>query len=257
LVNNMTSNTWLSLLPQIATWVTVVLILLTFLEMVRQRRTTYRPELVVSGLTVYGYLDNFLKPAIWLDEDVDSLDPHGGILGHRPLKLLIHNLGLGAAREVQLSWEVDLKKLIEDIESLQGASGDTTEVSLNQQGHVVIEFEDRGFISINPENDLNHSLDFVLPASVDKSGTSVQFPITYVDLMSLKLSQEFHIFMQGPGSPISGFSFEPLTLRLRYKDIAGRKHSKNLLFEPSLIGIRLDPFEPGAHVFTARLEPAE
>ena len=64
----MTLDQLIAIIGQVATWITVLFVLLTLREMERQRRESYKPELVVSRerLSLFGNQKGKVTlPIVW------------------------------------------------------------------------------------------------------------------------------------------------------------------------------------------------
>jgi hypothetical protein len=104
------SQETLTLLTIIGTFLAAIATFLTVLEMRWQRRTTYKPDLIVesTGFDIYpDGRDHFGTIA------TDRKRPEGKRWTH--LSLTARNAGFGPAKSVTFSWETDLQDFLESI----------------------------------------------------------------------------------------------------------------------------------------------
>lgn len=251
----MTPEDWLSLLAQVATWFTVLLVLFTFFEMIRQRKSTYRPDIVVSRSMVYGHFNESLLPDIWMSKDIEPGKLETDFAQSRRYRLRAHNLGLGAAREVDFKWSMDLKKIVNAIYDREAASEESTDISLDENEILRFELGSTLNMWINTKVDLIHSADYILPASVESSGHELPLPLSYIELMSYQMMQEARGRRNKDDDSSKPMpAFQPLSLKVRYRDIGGSKHSKEFQIQPSIIYIKYGEMVAGDQMFSALLE---
>src|SRR5687768_4300953 len=107
-------TTLLTIIGQIATWVTIALVYFTLREMRNQRRAAQKPELIIPKVPIYGYaVDNEIFIASkWSNRELknDSI-----VVEERP-QAIIYNIGAGAAKEINIKWDFDLSGAIKSIQ---------------------------------------------------------------------------------------------------------------------------------------------
>jgi hypothetical protein len=247
----------IEVLPHIATWVTVVLVIFTLIEMAKQRKSTYKPDIVVSKSFIYAYLGHSKLPNRWLDHKPEDNEIDIDEVSYKGYFMRAHNLGLGAARDVEFVWNFDRNKIIQKIESISQTYPDQIRISLNERGFLEIDIDKSIGMWINLKRDLEHSTDYILPASIDNAGYKLRFPSTYSDLVSILLMVESHRIRNsenGEKGEIFAIEFPSLDLKIEYRDIGGSKHSKNLEFSFSISQMALGDLLVGDCMFAASLE---
>jgi hypothetical protein len=249
---SMTSNT-LSLLAQIATWVTVVLVFFTFFEMVKQRKATYKPDIVIGKTYIHAYMSDQGLPDIWLNNriaDNEKLDLDNSF---HDFCLPVHNLGLGAARDVKFEWYLDLNDFIERVKQISKSTSLSFEMSISDNNWLNFKFSDKFNSSINLNFDLLTEVDFILPVAERKFEPKLRLPYSYVFLVSLYILCQVSRTEQDTLENHE-IDIPKLELSIHYKDIGDSKHSKKYIFEFSIIMITYAEFSTGDLLFSADLE---
>src|SRR3972149_11460007 len=95
------------IIGQLATLVAVLFVFLTLQEMVKQRKASYKPEIIIPNVSIYGYVDNpdeiFISNR-WSNKELT--DEY--VVGNLP-KVSLYNIGLGAAKSIKIKWDFDLQ----------------------------------------------------------------------------------------------------------------------------------------------------
>jgi hypothetical protein len=115
----METNELINLLIAIGSLITSSIAIFTLLEIKKQRKESYKPDLTIRGnnFFVQGYLNNFKEscykyyiPEYTQDSDLDINYEDG-----KTYRLKMINIGLHAAKDIQLSWEYNYKEAIDII----------------------------------------------------------------------------------------------------------------------------------------------
>ena len=105
-----------SVVGQLATWLTIVLVYLTLQEMRNQRKASQKPDLIIPKFSFVGYVFGFSDetmtsltiPRSWVDSHDEFWQPtHQKILDDRPFinaGITLYNVGFGVAKNIQLKW---------------------------------------------------------------------------------------------------------------------------------------------------------
>ncbi len=214
-------------LVSLAGLVTAVAALLTVREMVNQRRSAYRPEIVGVGCTFTIERLGVQSPYRWR-EDV-QLGRHRQVSyeDDHDLSVRIFNIGKGAAQSISWEWSWDLEQVIEQIHKADTA-GDwsinvTASEALGRPGDPsardvpLIEVRGPGKEeSFTVLLDNKGRLHYLLPAGIDGTPGLVPLPTAYMDLHAISAS----VALPGRAEPLYP-SPCPLTLSLTYRDIGG------------------------------------
>lgn len=228
----MTQET-LTLLTTIGTFLAAIATFLTVLEMGWQRRTTYKPDLIVesTGFNIYpDGTDHFGMIS------VDGERPAGIAGSEETLKA--RNAGFGPAKNVTYSWDTDFQAFLESI----GKVDASIVASEYQAGRLLRLFNTE---NLEHTHNLLSQLRGKLPAVMADVAAGFYFPSAYLHLLRLSLNvrakreeeliragadlRDRHMFYMGAfdGRP-------PLTLTLSCKDLGGSEHTKKFTVQPEV-----------------------
>src|SRR6266498_3791121 len=245
---------------QIATWITVVIVFLTLREMEKQRRESYKPELVVPTLDLFGYGNKkgkLIIPIEWNKEILkdDSLPHDEQDKWFNPTIspcLTIYNLGLGAASNINIVWNYDIDSTIEVI----------TDYCYKNSIPIIIKTDPTWGLQINvdetfnltttshPPFDTNFQIAFVPPISISPKGTDIHLPNVYKIIVSLLI---YTLANQDKGLDVINMMIPPLKLTINYEDIGNRKYRKVFDVKLSIHGL-IHPFKSGHVTFLGKIE---
>jgi hypothetical protein len=123
-------NLIVSIIGQIGTWITIILVFLTLREMGKQRRESYKPVIVIPrfGLQAEGkaeseviIFDDLHRGGIF-DETQQAYKGEefakGGNFGKWD-HVVLYNLGAGAAKEISVEWKLEFD-VFEAVDSIKG-----------------------------------------------------------------------------------------------------------------------------------------
>ncbi len=250
------SITNIELLAQIATWVTAFLVLLTLLEMIRQRKSTYKPDVVISRAPIYAYLGKVGLPSLWFshkltDEEIETVSSV-----REGYSIPVHNLGLGAARDVQFSWSYDIEEFIHQIDLISKYNPVRIEISILDENYLKIEVYERMHSGTDINSDLEKSVDFILPASIESEGFKLFVPSSYIMLVSIYLLNLVYREKKDESFNINILNIDlpSLELKVLYRDIGGSRHSKKFQLNLSYFFLRIGDLLDGDLLFSAFLE---
>lgn len=227
----LTTEEWISLIGAIATsggaWATFC----TVKEVKKQREASYKPDFVLR--TQYAYA--FRKPNSpslifeWFDQRPDAEVVEQSLAPPKPpgYSLSLLNVGLGAAKTIQATWNIDLTKWIPEIKALAQSNRthlditqSRTENSLQLSGPEIL-FPVTHMIA----NQMTEEADHLLPASLDEHGFSISLPGIYLTLTAIQCALGARLgTARGIRDPWS--SIPSATLSLTYADIGGKRHSR-------------------------------
>lgn len=225
----MTWEIWIALASSLAATAAVAVAILTLREMISQRRTVYRPELILAReyLAATRGDDNELR---W---QRDGSQSPGSIFPSVPL----FNIGLGAARDVELIWDFDrqsFRNILKDVSS----------------GRIVIKHDDGPLVGILIDDehritfnskDFERHLSYVLPAGISSEPNFLNVPIEYATYLEL-LPQAYSMASATNGIQ-HWHSVPPLEATIRYRDIGDNLHQRRLRVEFQLCTMRFDKDE--------------
>ena len=252
----------LSLLTQIATWITVLLVLFTLFEMVKQRKATYKPDIVISNNSVYVYISQSGFPDIWLEERIAKGDIFETSEPNLKFQLPIYNLGLGAARDIEIEWKYDHANFIKAVNQISTYSPKKFNLSMTDYDFLLFEIPGKYRSYINLEGELINKKNFLLPYSMEDKSESISLPQGFMLLVSVYALCDISKCLK-ERSHFPKFDIPQIDLSIKYNDIGGSTHSKTfkfklLLGEVSLLapsGEKLDvnTYSEGEFIFFAYL----
>jgi len=185
--------------------------LFTLREMRAQRVHSYKPEIAIPEVC-FNYTNEFPNYIrIWTTDDKE------------PLKLKIHNIGRGVAKNIKFEWEYDIVKMIERFYLLRTSEGH--EINLDISGDRLTYTESGVIKSGGGITSDNTSLDFMLAAETNIEGHLLDLPMTYITISTsiYKYSDPRKIFN------LENYNegLEPLHLKISYEDIGGAIMTKS------------------------------
>lgn len=197
---------WIALVGAIATLMATIIVLLTLFEMMKQRKQSYMPDIVISDVC-FNYESGLSTFAdIWTMDDKDFLS------------LKVHNIGLWAAKDINFRWHYDMHEMIERF----------YKISKEGKGEIEIDSDDRRlFYKKNGETlsacslsiDNSH-FEFLLPCRDEKDYLKLSIPNSYITIATAFYE---HVSIQElVGHNDFDFGLSPMELIATYKDIGGR-----------------------------------
>ncbi len=150
------------------------------------------------------------------------------------------NVGLGAAKNVAGLWSFPLDNIIHSINALAQQTLTPADLT-NDHGMLSIKSTLFGDVILLWKNQQAVTIDYVLPATVQKEPLQLRVPITYITVASMLVYLQVKLNALGLGIP-------PLRLNLTYYDIGNHIHETSY-------GIHFNVLAAGEDHFTAFLEP--
>jgi hypothetical protein len=229
----MTVDQSIALIASIGACLSAIATFLTVRQIAKQREASYRPELVFSR-TFFDAIPDPIRagslPTRWINrqivaESTPSLED---------LSVCFRNVGLGAAKSVAILWSFPLEQTVERVNKAAQRTLTPAYFSIDEWG-VSIKSETLGNGTSMWKNQQRVSLDFVLPASVQKEPMPIQLPNAYIQLCSALL------FLAPKDKGLdNSFEVPPLTAKIEYIDIGNRMHQSSFNFELNIISIAGD-----------------
>jgi hypothetical protein len=235
---------YIALSASIAAVLTAIATFFTVWQIKKQREAAYRPDLTLPLAMLKGSppSQEALLPIAWRQHD-----PKNSIQSPLQFSTTLHNVGLGAARDIQVAWRLQTHMAIAKINQLSALTAQTISFSQDDISISIAESDER-IGAIFTKNDLVQSIDYVLPASADPTGGQLRIPATFVHICSallyLTIAQQSKRF---------DLDLPRATLDLSYRDIADSFH--HVSFEVSLqISMISAQATPGSMNFCGFLE---
>jgi len=249
-----------SIISSIGTAIATLLILFTFFEMINQRRTTYRPEIIIKNCTKD---ESDKRPETWsFGKPNEKLIEFSGITWVK-----LYNIGLGTVKNVKILWEYNVNGLISYIKHhdsegkhkigkfgnrksiVKNDSGIKTgtiitlsdeQTEMNSDNEIPTSDEQEKFISevsILLDSELLTSVNHILPISINNSPVFIKTPTPYFDLMeiAIQLTSAKKFYSK------KNVDLYRLNMKIIYKDIGNKSITKNYKMGPKFIFIGEKP----------------
>jgi len=211
----------IALLSSMGTCITAIFIFVTLLEMSRQRKSTYLPDLFPATQFFYAKTadpESLNIPTNWTPSPDDDTSEAMIYL------LNFHNIGNGAAKNIEFCWNIDLKHEVDRINKLCIEYGIKVKIEIEDDTLLNIIENGEFKITVGSGYSWEINIDHLLPSSIDNTGTKVMLPLTYIILSSIVIKLHFKQVEQGIAP--QELIFPWLGLTLSYNDIGGNKHIK-------------------------------
>ncbi|MHB8413769.1 MAG: hypothetical protein ACYDB1_00025 [Acidiferrobacteraceae bacterium] len=223
----------------IAACVTAFAGLSTVREMSRQRKASYQPALTLSGIYVEGARRApGALPVLWTNNENGEKTEYQ--LPWPSLSLV--NIGLGAAKDVLVSWDFPIEQLTRTLNDLAQQHLSTAQFSFRDEVFA-IDSDSLGSCVIHWGNEKRRTIDYILPAAVHHEPVMLTLPGSYCFLVSSVL------YFYARGNHKGSLEIPPLIAHTKYYDIGGTE--RQLVFN---IQFRLGGFTPNGEWFRAYLE---
>ncbi|MBW1780965.1 MAG: hypothetical protein JRL30_09525 [Deltaproteobacteria bacterium] len=207
----------ISSISSVAALVTAIIVFFTLLEMIRQRQSSYKPDLVFKPLRFSVSADTFdtLQYTISTEDSGDNSEQ-----GHHDPNGKVFNIGLGSAKNLRFTWQFDHEKAIERVKKLNVELGLTT----NVKDKILIIKAKTSSVYISLENDFLQSIDYLLPVSITNQPVIMQIPSCYVNLLSIY--SIYQICKNADDALHALSSFPRARVTTEYKDVGGKIYKK-------------------------------
>ena len=207
----------IALAASIAACASAIAAFWVILQIRKHRELSYQPVLVIPRIVVTGSSKpggGLAIPANWYARDISDKKPDSFLRFAVP----IINLGLGAAKQVNVTWSLPVEDLFTELSRLVEKANSTAYVHYRNE-ILEIGVDDEAQMASIWSNERATLLDFVLPAHIDQEPLDLNIPMTYILLIS---SLVYFAAQTGGfyGNPASA----TLQADLEYYDIGGRKH---------------------------------
>ena len=222
----------ISLVTSIAACLSAIAAFVVVHQNYKQRTASYRPDLIlverILRLQPFEQTGGMPQP---LDED-----------GESQVSVPIVNVGLGAARDLKVSWRFPIDQVVSSINLLAQQSLASAYYE-HKNGFLFMESKTSWAVRWGREEEIG----YVLPASIPEAPPKkLPLPIAYVALVSA----HYHFALQahrsdksdGPQS-IDVPDLPRLRCQIDYGDIGGLAHRLDLMISVTPIVISKDQFE--------------
>lgn len=249
---------WIALISSVAALVTAAAAFLTVLEMKRQRVTLYRPDLAVPSAELFAYVGSYSE----IGNSVHCSTKRYDLPGEPPtslpvLELGCFNVGLGAAKDVEIYWRFDADAVVKALNRLATPHG------------IAVTFGEYGFTLVDGAGNVLHRgrrasstqrLPYLLPVQMQPDAQRIPLPWEYAQAVAICASYyvephdekwasippasrpALHVFPEMDGAIT--VVLPPVTLSLRYRDIGDNTHVREFEITPTFSHIQQLPQQP-------------
>lgn len=215
----MTTDQIIALAASIGACLSAVTSLFVVLQMKQQREASYQPELVITNTTFEASNGS---PAVHLlatnwanvpkaDNEPDHSSTH--------FSLPLCNIGLGAAKNISLSWSFPIEDMVNRANELAQRTLTPAYFKIDN-GELSLKSDDLGAGTSMWKNQQHDHLDYVLPMSVQKVQSKIELPHAFIALSSALLflltKEQKH---KWAAEPIG------ITATLSYSDIGNKQYT--------------------------------
>ena len=213
----MTIDQYFAFVASAASLVTAIAALLTVLMMARQLRAAYRPELALSQSEIRSTnVNDEILPRLWIVSPESNADYIPSSM--YDLHIEVRNIGLGTAHDVRIKWSFPIEKVVKEVNDIGEIGRVISYNSASERLHVRL--DDRLVQSVWSKSQCIRSIDYIMPASIETTPTTLMVPPAYQSVTSAMVycCGKIKEMQKTPNLP-------SLKLEIRYKDIGQRVHS--------------------------------
>lgn len=208
----------IALISSIGTLISSIIVLLTLLEMKKQRACSLMPDLIVGNKSFYLYY--YCGKYYWCDKRIDKSEE---ILGMNRDKLFVHvnNIGSGSAKNINVQWTYNVRDLVDIVNSK------------NKKSYKV-QYDAPYVLSLNAneeqaayalENELKKTYEFILSSNIKCENYLIDFPMSYLQLARMIISLD----ILDEKEVIKLFDMFKVKLEMVFYDIEGIKYRKKYI----------------------------
>jgi len=127
------------------------------------------------------------------------------------------NIGLGAAKEINITWSFQIEMLVGDIN--KHASNLNLPIQFDyKHGTLSLRNNEKIISESIWEAQKNNSVDYILPVSSNPNGFNLNLPLAYIDIASTFVLLSYLDKNSDRYTP-------NINIRLKYLDVGGKKHT--------------------------------
>src|ERR1039457_5879950 len=223
----MTIGEMISLASSVGALSAALVALFTLLELSRQRKSTYKPDLCVlkkqfdikPGLA--GKMCDVPFTVDWAPQGVFQLETG------RSATIRIVNIGFGAAKGVNAKWKFDSNEVIDEVNKL---AQQTFQTYFLAEEDSILSIISKGKRIYNANNKMDcFQFEYLLPIANQPNGHDIILPPSYTLLVSAYLS-----LCAKAKRPFSEINIPKIELELSYGDIGKERHISNHKLEGNI-----------------------
>ena len=201
----------ISAIASIGTMLAAVATFLTVSQMAKQRRDSYRHELIVTT-TPLSY-----RRCKWSKSEDDSRE-------HPPSDYIdMFNVGLGAAKDVSIKLDFDIDRAVASVNALKAKTEFDEDITLNG-----------GILDVSGTmhfwvNQTKIGFEYVLPVELERKPYRIRVPSSYLAIIERVMNRLFPVEKGIKGVDFSIIPF--LMINMEFHDIAGDLYRRQYRIE--------------------------
>jgi hypothetical protein len=212
-------------LTAIAALITAIATILTARQIKKQRETTYHPDLAFLKKHVYAYSSqsDLGIPTTWMEYNPEQENTATDKLSHS-YTITLYNVGFGAAKNIEVSWDFPMLEMVNHVNTL---AQHALQPAYHKYENGMLSLESTKFpkrTMIWKNERVGDRIGYLLPAHINKEGVALRIPFTFIHLSSCYLYFALSVERPSPPNIINLEDVPPLTVNLKFDDIAGETH---------------------------------
>lgn len=240
-------------LSGIGTFITSILAIYTLREVIKQRLSTYKPEILIKSFIVYINKSPLeLQPNESLYYKTDNFneykknidDNESGEFGVSCL-YKVENLGFGPAKNIKLTWMYDSTKALDLITRMLPERYDFNIHKPMKYYFLIDKSNEQFHFSIINETITKQNIDYLAPINIKEHSNYHSIPREIIQTFYLFFIFKHNLITTKNRNCYSDEDFEKLPkphLKIEYEDLNGKKYSKNFQFKISFVSTQIDEF---------------
>jgi len=210
---------YIALASSLAAVITSGATFLVLKQMRLQREATYRPQISIGRCYFKGETPETPSRSNSVLGWTHDMPTNPSASGEGIFDFPIYNIGLGAARNVRITWDLTVESPCKTIHEL--CSRSNTPISMTMEnGWLAINIPDLGYIDSHNVLAQNHtSFPHIAPINVETHGVLTAFPPVLISLFGILLAL---------GDPMvkgrDGFPLICVPMHIQFSDIDGSEH---------------------------------
>jgi hypothetical protein len=184
----MTLDQYISAGASVAAFLAALATSLTVWQIAKQRRATYRPDIVVKRARVITLEDKseekIIAPLLKWGRSEEQIDAQRDDILGRDYPLLLVNIGLGAATNLSATWEFPMVSFVAAMGMLAVNRGYPEKIEYNNGA---LKLSSPRITSLWRNQKQDH-FDYLLPAAIDKEPARIDLPSAYMLAVATRMS---------------------------------------------------------------------
>ena len=212
---------------------TLIAIYLTIAEMKNQRKSSFRPNLVMKS-QVYGIRFNDEQYLIYDILEENEMQNSSGSNELPFITAKLFNVGLGPAKYLEFEWDYNIVSLVSLLNENQSQYNFIIKKENDNQDNLIIYRKDKQLFK--NELDFKGYRDYALPVSISPRGIEVFIPFSYLEI--LVCVAFLYKFSEDEKAKLYYYEIFRSNLKIKtkvlYKDIEGNSCKQYFTFVPYL-----------------------